>query len=443
MGTEVKNSVGEKIRRFREERGLSQKELADKADVSPSTISKAEGGIFTPSPDKLQRVSDALGIPFHELIEATSELEVSTLVVIVKIFVERKEYHHALKHIADLEKRGDLLEHQKQEVSVYKAESFMRTNRAEEAINLLADLRASLESAQADEHLVADVFNRLGNAYFLASNMTHAHAHYLRAQQIALTFAVFDELAAKISYNLGMVCSWLKKPSEATEHLEKAEQFFREISDNIRLADTLFRQGQCYRDLNKLELAERYLNESFAIYKSHNLLELAQHVRYNLASSVTAAIEIDLAIEELQVCVENFKSLKDYFMVAYTYVRIAELQLEKAQVKEADQNLVEALQVMQTFEISEFYLNNGYAFYYKVLARSLYAKEKYGEAIETSFNSSKLFGKIGVKRDEADSLEIAVDAYLKLGDSNEAIQLSRRISDLLRHSLDLFANPEV
>ncbi|MBL0386924.1 helix-turn-helix transcriptional regulator [Tumebacillus sp. ITR2] len=92
MGTEVKNSVGEKIRRFREERGLSQKELADKADVSPSTISKAEGGIFTPSPDKLQRVSDALGIPFQELIEATAELEVRTLVVIVKIFVERKEY---------------------------------------------------------------------------------------------------------------------------------------------------------------------------------------------------------------------------------------------------------------------------------------------------------------------------------------------------------------
>jgi transcriptional regulator with XRE-family HTH domain len=78
----------------------------------------ARQNIFTLSPDKLQRVADALGIPIQELIESTSELEVSTLVVIVKIFVERKEYHHALKHIDDLEKRGDLLEHQKQEVSL-------------------------------------------------------------------------------------------------------------------------------------------------------------------------------------------------------------------------------------------------------------------------------------------------------------------------------------
>jgi tetratricopeptide (TPR) repeat protein len=287
------------------------------------------------------------------------------------------------------------------------------------------------------------VFNRLGNAYFLASNITHAHAHYLRAHQVALTFAEFDELAAKISYNLGMVYSWLKKPSEATEHLEKAERFFRDIADNIKLADTLFRQGQCYRDLNKLELAERYLNESFAIYKSHNLLELAQHVRYNLASSVTAAKEIDLAIEQLLECVENFKELHSFRMVAYTYVRIAELHLEKGHGKEADQFLVEAQQVLRSVELPEYDYNNVYAYYYKVLARSFYTKQNYDEAIAMSFNSSKLFGKIGVKREEADSLEIAVDSYLKLGDSNEAIRLSRRISDLLRHSLDFFANPEV
>ncbi|MBL0386923.1 tetratricopeptide repeat protein [Tumebacillus sp. ITR2] len=336
-----------------------------------------------------------------------------------------------------------MLEHQKQEVSLYKAESYMRTSRAEEAIRILSDLRESLESAQEDEHLVADVFNRLGNAYFLASNMTHAHAHYLRAQQIALTFAVFDELAAKISYNLGMVCSWLKKPSEATEHLEKAEWYFREIADNIRLADTLFRQGQCYRDLNKLELAERYLNESFAIYKSHNLLVLAQHVRYNLASSVTSVKEFSLAVEQLLECIDNFKLLQSFNMVIYSNVRIAEIHLENGRYKEAEQFLVEAQHVLSSVELPEYDHNNVYAFYYRVLARSLYAKGKFSEAIEMSFNSSERYGKIGVKRDEADALEIAVDSYLKLGDSDAAIQLSRRISDLLRYSLDLFANPEV
>lgn len=443
MSIEDKHSVGEKIRRYREHRGLSQKELADKAGVSPSTISKAEGGIFTPSPDIIQRVADALGVPFHELIDPASELEVSTLIMIVKIFTERKEYHHALQYISDLEKRGDLLEHQKQDLILFKAESFMRTRRAEEAIKLLSELRQSLEKNQADEHRVADLFNRLGNAYFLASNITNAHAHYMRAQQLSLTFAMFDELAAKISYNLGMVCSWLKKPKEATEHLERAEQFFREISDNFKLADTLFRQGQCYRDLEQLELAEQYLNESLAIYKSLNLLELAQHVKYNLASSVTAAKEFDLGIEQLQECIENFIELNSFHMVAYTNVRIAELHLEKGHVDEADQFLVKAQQVMQSVELSEYDQNNVNAYYYMVWASLLYSKQSYDEAIATAFNSSKLFGKMGIKRDEADSLEVAVDSYLKLGQPDEAIQLSRHISDLLRQSLDSFATPEV
>ncbi|WP_198299655.1 helix-turn-helix transcriptional regulator [Tumebacillus avium] len=443
MVIDGKGNIGEKIRTYREERGLSQKELAEKADVSPSTISKVEGGVFTPSPDKLQRVADALGIPFHELIDFSAELEISTQVMIVKIFVERKEYHYALKHIADLEKRGDLLEHQKQDVILFKAESYMRTGRTEEAITLLSELRTSLEKFQGDEHLIADVFNRLGNAYFLASNITHAHAHYVRAHQLSLTFAIFDELAAKISYNLGMICSWLKKPSEATEHLENAERYFRDISDHIKLADTLFRQGQCYRDLNKMELAERYLNESFVIYKSHNHLVLAQHVRYNLASTVTALNEFDLAIEQLLECIDNFKELQSWNMVVYTYVRIAEIHLENGRYKEAEKFLVEAQQVLRSVELPEYDHNNVYAFYYRVLARSLYTIGKYSEAIEMSFNSSELYGKIGVKRDEADSLEIAVDSYLKLGDTNEAIQLSRRISDLLRYSLDIFANPEV
>ena len=446
MIIEDDNSIGKRVRRYRESRGWSQKELSEKTGLSQSGISKIETDELTPSVDKLQKVADVLGVALSDLItlETSSELETTVLIDLTKIFVERKEYHHALEHIEELEKRGDLLEHQKREVIITKAESLMRSKRTDDAIRLLSELRTNLEMTHSvDEHIVAEVFNKLGNAYYLASNYAQAHAHYVRANQVALTFDVFDELAAKITYNLVKVCRWLKLPMEATEHLEKAEQYFRSISDDRELADILFSQGQFYRDLNKLELAEKYYNDALALYKSQNLLELAQHVLYNLASSVTSVKEFELGIEQLLECAENFSNLNLPPKVAFTYVRIAELHLDKGHVTEADQFLLEAKQIMQSVELPEYDSDNVYAFYYKVLAKTHFKKREYTEAIEMSFNSSALFGKMSLKRDEADSLEIALDSYHELGDSNEVFRLSKRVSELLRHSLDSVAYSEV
>ena len=442
MTIEDDNSIGKRVRRYREARGWSQKELSEKTGLSQSGISKIETDELTPAMDTLQKIADVLGVGLNELItlETSSELETTVLIDLTKIFVERKEYHHALEHIAELEKRGDLLEHQKREMIITKAESLMRSKRTDEAIRLLSELRNSLEKTHSvDTHIVAEVFNKLGNAYYLASNYGQAHAHYVRANQVALTFDVFDELAAKITYNLFKVCKWLKLPVEATEHLEKAEQYFRSFSDDRELADILFAQGLCYRDLNKLELAEKYLNDAFALYKSQILVELAQRVLYNLASSVTVVYKFELGIEHLLECAENFKNLKLPAQVAFTYIRIAELHLEKGHDQEADQYLVEAMQAVQSVEIPAYYVDEIYAFYYKMLAKTLFKKRQYTEAIEMSFNSSALFGKMSMKRDEADSLEIAVDSYHELGDSNEAMKLSKRVIELLRHSLD--SNP--
>ena len=173
MTIEDDNSIGKRVRRYREARGWSQKELSEKTGLSQSGISKIETDELTPAMDTLQKIADVLGVGLNELItlETSSELETTVLIDLTKIFVERKEYHHALEHIAELEKRGDLLEHQKREMIITKAESLMRSKRTDEAIRLLSELRNSLEKTHSvDTHIVAEVFNKLGNAYYLASN---------------------------------------------------------------------------------------------------------------------------------------------------------------------------------------------------------------------------------------------------------------------------------
>lgn len=62
----------QKLRRLREERGLSQVKLAARADVNPSTVNQIERGARDPSPATLRKLADALDVSLVELLEADS-----------------------------------------------------------------------------------------------------------------------------------------------------------------------------------------------------------------------------------------------------------------------------------------------------------------------------------------------------------------------------------
>jgi transcriptional regulator with XRE-family HTH domain len=58
------------LRKLREERGLSQAQLAAKANVTDAYVAQLETGKKTnPSLDVLKRLARALGVPVTELLE--------------------------------------------------------------------------------------------------------------------------------------------------------------------------------------------------------------------------------------------------------------------------------------------------------------------------------------------------------------------------------------
>ena len=60
---------GEKLRKVRDERLLSQRELAEKAGLSPTTILKLEASrVDEPHPRTVRKLADALGVEPKELI---------------------------------------------------------------------------------------------------------------------------------------------------------------------------------------------------------------------------------------------------------------------------------------------------------------------------------------------------------------------------------------
>jgi DNA-binding XRE family transcriptional regulator len=59
--------IGDRLRRLRDERYLSQRELADKADVSPATVFKLEANRSEPHPRTIRKLARALGVEPSEL----------------------------------------------------------------------------------------------------------------------------------------------------------------------------------------------------------------------------------------------------------------------------------------------------------------------------------------------------------------------------------------
>ena len=70
-------TVGEKIKYYRNIRGISQEMLGNLSGINPATIKKYEYGIRNPKPDQLLKITNALGISinlFMDFIPSTIKL---------------------------------------------------------------------------------------------------------------------------------------------------------------------------------------------------------------------------------------------------------------------------------------------------------------------------------------------------------------------------------
>lgn len=60
--------LGSRIKERRREAGLSQEALAEKAGISPNTVSRIEGGLMAMSVETFQKLVQALGLDANELL---------------------------------------------------------------------------------------------------------------------------------------------------------------------------------------------------------------------------------------------------------------------------------------------------------------------------------------------------------------------------------------
>lgn len=63
-------TISENIKRLRKKQGLTQDDLAKKANIKYSTLTKIEGEVVTkPSVQTVQKIAESLGVPIEELLK--------------------------------------------------------------------------------------------------------------------------------------------------------------------------------------------------------------------------------------------------------------------------------------------------------------------------------------------------------------------------------------
>ncbi|WP_195985883.1 helix-turn-helix transcriptional regulator [Clostridium sp. D33t1_170424_F3] len=67
--SEVTRIVGERLRNYREQAGLSQEELAEKADIHPGYVGMIERADRNPTVETVEKIARALDLPLETLFE--------------------------------------------------------------------------------------------------------------------------------------------------------------------------------------------------------------------------------------------------------------------------------------------------------------------------------------------------------------------------------------
>ncbi len=100
--------LGERIRKIRKDRGLTQEELAELCSVVPPTVSRWEHGSLIPNSEHRIKIANALKIELNDLYDDVGQpVEMSLLIrEIVGILqgMNKAEQEHILQYVISFEK---------------------------------------------------------------------------------------------------------------------------------------------------------------------------------------------------------------------------------------------------------------------------------------------------------------------------------------------------
>ncbi|KEO81585.1 helix-turn-helix domain-containing protein [Tumebacillus flagellatus] len=379
-------SLGSKLKSYREAKGFNQKELAEKSGISPSTVSALENGRFTPSPDLLQRIALALGLPLHDLVDQPTELTVEALLDVARLQLLRREEALALQTIAQIRERGTLLEDQQDELQLLEASARLAQPDRLPALEMLYALVYKLElAAQIDHVFVARVQLALGEGWMQNGDFVTAVHHLKRGLEVMNQLPVPDALVlAQLHHSLSACSHLLRDEDEMSASIAKAAELFHATNSPRSIGEMYRELAQSYHEKNDPVRAARAYQQAVACY------EIALHLDWKVRFDGYAAFltgqppDVTLAAlqKQLEVPLEPLDEALAYTRIGKVHLNLNDLPAAKAAI-------------MKALELSAPHGTTGvYAYAMLVQAEVLLAAGEYDLASETAFAASDLYAQL-------------------------------------------------
>lgn len=152
-------NLGNRIKRYRERKSMTQKDIAEILGVEPGTISKYESGMLEPNIESLKRLSNTFNVTIDELLKGNeAEFDISKM-DILRILKEQKE----------MKLKGNLY-HNTQVIFTYNTNHIEGSKLTEEQIRFIFETN-TLISKEANEIIKIDDAIETSNHFILVDYM--------------------------------------------------------------------------------------------------------------------------------------------------------------------------------------------------------------------------------------------------------------------------------
>jgi len=175
------------VKRLRKQRGLTQEELAFRAGIDRTTLSKIESGKSMPNNSTLRLLIEKLGYGLHGFSNyflSKEEAEWERLDTTIKAHISRAEYDVAATLIDSIEIDKNSIEsnHRRHNVMHYRGQILLHTGKHQEALDMFIDAIKTTtpsfnEQQIKDYHLTSfevTTINMIASSYAMCGQINNA-----------------------------------------------------------------------------------------------------------------------------------------------------------------------------------------------------------------------------------------------------------------------------
>jgi tetratricopeptide (TPR) repeat protein/DNA-binding XRE family transcriptional regulator len=377
--------LGERVRRLRTARGLTQTELAE-ARVSKEYISQIETGKTRPTPQTLDWLAERLGVDTHYLVEGVSDREHrehEEIVCRAEDAVHEKRYADAVEllsglsrapaspelhlralfaeswarmYLGELRTALDRLERARQ---VAAGDTFGDVDRAEVLYRIaccryklnhvaqsLADFSAALEladrSGESCDRLRAHVLEWRSRCYRRQRDWEAAREDIDRALELAEGLGD-DETIAHVHFQASLVAERNGSWAQARRYSERAKKLYEAVDDPVNVGRLLNNLGCLSFLLGHKEQAVEQLKDAFRIaLEIGDPADAAQAVS-SLADVHLRSGELDLAERHARHALEMLDGRVDFLgEIGMAQIVLGRALMGQDRLDEAEQAFADA-----------------------------------------------------------------------------------------------------